>query len=92
MMFNQPYFSIFIDEGGWTRYKQISRVNFANLANNHSKKLRTLTDSACARPSAPPVRAIWTVDRLALGPNRPHVLFWCPTAPTPKSLIESIGD
>ena len=44
-MINQLYSSVFIEEGGWTRYKQISRVNSAN---NCSKKLGTLTDSARA--------------------------------------------
>ena len=62
MIFNRAYSSVFIEEGGWTRYKQISRVNSANLANNHSKKLGTLTDSARA-------------DRLASGPDRPHGHF-----------------
>jgi hypothetical protein len=42
----QQYFSIFIEEGGWTRYKLISRVNPVNLDNNRSKKLRTLIGSA----------------------------------------------
>jgi hypothetical protein len=35
--------------GGRTRYKPISQANSVNLANNHSKKLRTLTSSARAR-------------------------------------------
>jgi hypothetical protein len=48
-MINRPYSSVFIEEGGWIRYKQIFRVNFANLANNYSKKLETLTVSARGR-------------------------------------------
>jgi hypothetical protein len=49
MIFNRAYSSVFIEEGGWTRYKQISRVNSANLANNNSKKLGTLIGYAHAR-------------------------------------------
>jgi hypothetical protein len=45
-MLNRPYFSVFIEKGGWSRYKQISRANSANLANNCRMKLRTLTGSA----------------------------------------------
>jgi hypothetical protein len=45
-MINRSYSSIFIEEGGWTRYKPISRANSVNLANNHSKKLGTLIGSA----------------------------------------------
>ena len=48
-MFNRSYSSIFIEEGGWIRYKLISRVNSANLANKTCKKLGTLTDFARAR-------------------------------------------
>jgi hypothetical protein len=44
MIINRSYSSIFI-EGGWTRYKQIYRINSVNLVNNCSKKLGTLTDS-----------------------------------------------
>ena len=46
MITNRPYTSVFIEEGGWTRYKQTSRVNSENLANKHSKKLGTLICSA----------------------------------------------
>jgi hypothetical protein len=45
---NRPYSSIFIEEGVWTHYKPISRVNSTNLANNRCKKLGTLTGSARA--------------------------------------------
>jgi hypothetical protein len=65
-MFNRLYSSVFI-EGGWTRYKQISRVNFANLANNNSKKLGTLIGSAHARA----VRTT-SADRLDRGPFGPR--------------------
>jgi hypothetical protein len=46
-------FLCFYRGGGWTRYKQISRANSANLANNCSKKLGTLTGSARARTVRP---------------------------------------
>jgi hypothetical protein len=52
-MLNRSYSSVFIEEGGWTRYKQISWANSANLANNYSKKLGTLTGSARARTVRP---------------------------------------
>jgi hypothetical protein len=52
MVFNRSYSSVFIEEGGWTRYKHIFRANSVNLANNYSKKLRILTGSARAnRPT-----------------------------------------
>jgi hypothetical protein len=69
-MFNRSYSSIFIEDGGWTRYKLISQVNLANLANNRSKKLETLIGSARART----VRTT-SADRPALGPNRPIAHF-----------------
>jgi hypothetical protein len=70
-MINRLYSSIFIEEGGWTRYKPISRVNSANLANNRSKKLGTLTNHVHAR----------TVRTTSA--NRPDrepsgCPFWCP--------------
>jgi hypothetical protein len=34
MIINRSYTSVFIEEGGWTLYKLISRANSANLANN----------------------------------------------------------
>jgi hypothetical protein len=37
-----------MEEGGWTRYRLISRTNPANLANNRSTKLGTLIGSARA--------------------------------------------
>jgi hypothetical protein len=49
MITNRSYTSVFIEEGGWTLYKLISRANFANLANNRSTKLGTLIYSAHAR-------------------------------------------
>jgi hypothetical protein len=49
MMINRSYSSIFIEEGGWTRYKQIHLANSVNLANNCSKKLGTLIGSAHVR-------------------------------------------
>jgi hypothetical protein len=52
-MINRLYSSVFIEEGGWTRYKQISRANSTNLANNCSKKLETLIGSAHARTVRP---------------------------------------
>jgi hypothetical protein len=48
MIPNQSYSSIFIEEGGWTRYKQTLRANFVNLVNKHNKKLGTLICSARA--------------------------------------------
>jgi hypothetical protein len=59
MITNRSYSSVFIEERGWTHYKQTSRANFVNLANKHSKKLRTLIGFAR-------VRTVWTVDRPAL--------------------------
>jgi hypothetical protein len=66
MITNQPYTSVFIEEGGWTLYKLISQTNSTNLANNRSTKLGTLICSAHA----------WTVrptgaDRPAPGSDRP---------------------
>ena len=60
-MINRPYSSVFIEEGGWTRYKQIPRTNSVNLANNCSKKLKTLIGSTRADhpdrgPSSPRAR------------------------------------
>ena len=49
LMINRTYSSIFIEEGGWTRYKLISWANLVNLANNCSKKLGTLIGSTRAR-------------------------------------------
>jgi hypothetical protein len=65
MMINRPYSSIFI-EGGWTRYKLISRANPANLANNCSKKLETLIGSARER-----IVRTTSADRPDPGPDRP---------------------
>ena len=49
---NRPYTSVFIEEGGWTRYKQTPRANPANFINKHGKKLGTLICSARAdRPA-----------------------------------------
>jgi hypothetical protein len=48
MIANRSYSSVFIEEGGWTRYKQTPRANSVNLANKHSKKLGTLIGSARA--------------------------------------------
>jgi hypothetical protein len=49
MITNRLYTSVFIEEGGWTLYKLISRANSTNLANNRSTKLGTLICSAHAR-------------------------------------------
>jgi hypothetical protein len=52
MIPNRPYTSVFIEEGGWTRYKQTPRANPANFVNKHGKKLGTLIYSARAdRPA-----------------------------------------
>jgi hypothetical protein len=64
MITNRSYTSVFIEEGGWTLYKLISRANFANLANKHSKKLGTLICSVHAQT----VRTRDT-DRLDHGPS-----------------------
>jgi hypothetical protein len=53
MITNRSYTSVFIEEGGWTLYKLISRANSANLANNRSTKLGTLICSAHARTVRP---------------------------------------
>jgi hypothetical protein len=45
MITNRSYSSVFIEEWGWTRYKQIPRANSVNLANKHNKKLETLIGS-----------------------------------------------
>jgi hypothetical protein len=57
-MINRSYTSLFIEEGGWTLYKLISRANSANLANNRSTKLGTLICSAHARTVRPQSRAV----------------------------------
>jgi hypothetical protein len=64
MITNRPYTSVFIEEGGWTLYKLISRANSANLANNRSTKLGTLICSAHARTVRPT-----GADRLDRGPS-----------------------
>jgi hypothetical protein len=48
MITNRSYTSVFIEEGGWTRYKQTPRANTANFVNKHDKKLGTLICSARA--------------------------------------------
>jgi hypothetical protein len=56
MITNRSYTSVFIEEGGWTLYKLISRANSVNLANNRSTKLGTLICSTHAwtvRPQGP---------------------------------------
>jgi hypothetical protein len=52
MITNRLYTSVFIEEGGWTRYKQTRRANPANFINKHGKKLGTLICSARG-PSGP---------------------------------------
>jgi hypothetical protein len=64
MITNRSYTSVFIEEGGWTRYKQTPRVNSENLANKHSKKLGTLICSARAQTVRPT-----GADRLDRGPS-----------------------
>jgi hypothetical protein len=77
MLFNWPYSSIFIEEGGWTRYKLISRVNSVNLANNCSKKLGTLIDSARARTvrTTSAYRPDHGPSGLGAGPSAGHFAF-----------------
>jgi hypothetical protein len=65
MITNRPYYSIFIEEGVWTHYKQTLRANSMNLANKYSKKLGTLIGSARADrpdqrrgPSGPAARIV----------------------------------
>jgi hypothetical protein len=53
MITNRTYFSVFIEEGGWTHYKQTPRANSVNLINKHSKKLETLICSTRARTVRP---------------------------------------
>jgi hypothetical protein len=67
---NRSYTSVFIEEGGWTRYKQTPRANPVNFVNKHSKKLETLICSARARTVRP------------TGADRLVVSFWCPTRAT----------
>jgi hypothetical protein len=73
MITNRPYTSLFIEEGGWTLYKLIFRVNSANLANNRSTKLGTLICSAHARTVRPQGR---TVRALKLVLNIFPPAFW----------------
>jgi hypothetical protein len=73
MITNRPYTSLFIEEGGWTLYKLIFRVNSANLANNRSTKLGTLICSAHARTVRPQGR---TVRALKLVLNICPPAFW----------------
>jgi hypothetical protein len=68
MITNRPYTSLFIEEGGWTLYKQTSRANSENLANKHSKKLGTLICSMHARTVRPT-----GADRPDRGPSGPRV-------------------
>jgi hypothetical protein len=76
MITNRSYTSLFIEEGGWTLYKQTSRANSENLANKQSKKLGTLICSAHAR-------TVRTADRPASGPDRPPSLFGVEHMPLP---------
>jgi hypothetical protein len=71
MIPNRPYTSVFIEEGGWTRYKQTPRVNSENLANKHSKKLGTLICSARTRTVRP--TGADRPDRPASGPDCSHL-------------------
>jgi hypothetical protein len=48
MIPNRLYSSAFIEEGGWTPYKQTPRANPVNFVNKHGKKLETLICSARA--------------------------------------------
>jgi hypothetical protein len=57
--------SVFIEEGGWARYKQTLRANPANFINKHGKKLGTLICSARADRPAPGRTVRW----LFLVPN-----------------------
>jgi hypothetical protein len=61
MITNQPYTSLFIEEGGWTLYKLNSQANSANLANNCSTKIETLICSANARIVRPQGRTVRTL-------------------------------
>jgi hypothetical protein len=73
MITNWPYTSLFIEEGGWTLYKLISRANSANLANNRSTKLGTLICSAqerTVRPTGadrPPLNLVLNICPLPFG-------------------------
>jgi hypothetical protein len=84
MMINQPYTSLFIEEGGWTLYTTEFRANSTNLANNRSTKLGTLIYYAHARTVRPtgadcPDRGL---SGLRAGPSARSI--WCQTyAPLP---------
>jgi hypothetical protein len=71
---NRSYTSVFIEEGGWTHYKQTPRANSENLANKHSKKLGTLICSARVRTVR--TRGADCSDRGPSGPRAgPSALF-----------------
>jgi hypothetical protein len=87
MITNWPYNSVFIEEGGWTGYKQTPRANLANFVNKHGKKLGTLICSARSRTVRPT-----GADCLDHGPSGPRAgpsasSFWCPTY-APCLLVE----
>jgi hypothetical protein len=66
--------------GGWTHYKQTPRANSVNSVNKHSKKLGTLTRSACAdRPDhGSSGHRAGPSGRLNLVPNSPKgILGYC---------------
>jgi hypothetical protein len=84
---NRLYTSLFIEEGGWTLYKQTSRANSENLGNKHNKKLGTLNCSAHERTVRPT-----GVDRPDRGPSGLRAglsafSFWCRTY-APCLLVE----
>jgi hypothetical protein len=58
MIPNRQYSSVFIEEGGWTHYKQTIQANSVIFVNKHSKKLGTLI-------------CFTRTDRPAIGPDRP---------------------
>src|SRR5688500_10631838 len=87
MITNRSYTFVFIEEGGWTRYKQTPQANPVNFVNKHGKKLGTLICSACARTVRPtgadcPERRPFGS---RAGPSAGS--FWCPTY-APCLLVE----
>jgi hypothetical protein len=79
MILNRSYTSVFIEEGGWTRYKQTPRANPANFVNKHGKKLGTLICSARA-------------DRPAPGLDLPPSLFGAQRSPNMVLTMISLTD
>jgi hypothetical protein len=86
MILNHPYSSVFIEEGGWTHYKQTPRANSVNFVNKHNKKLRTLIYSARVRTVRPT-----GADCAAPRPDRPVAQFGAQHTPITIVLLFSLS-